>query len=71
VETFARSGALSISTVPRAETALTVAIIRVGLGGHISTKIRPFPEPFQLLLPAFRQSIDSRKHATFARFGAM
>lgn len=38
METFARSGALSISTVPRAETALTLVIIRAGLGGHISTK---------------------------------
>ena len=70
METFARSGALSISTVPRAETALTVAIIRVGLGGHISTKSAS-PEPFQLQFPAFRLSIDGRKHATFARFGAM
>ena len=33
--------------------------------------IRRFPEPFQLLFPAFRPSIDGRKHATFARFGAM
>ena len=45
METFARSGALSISTVPRAETALTVAIIRVGLGGHISTKSAFSPNP--------------------------
>jgi hypothetical protein len=38
VETFALSGSLSISTVPRAETALTLVIIRAGLGRHISTK---------------------------------
>jgi hypothetical protein len=46
VETFARSGALSISTVPRAETALIVVIIRAGLGGHISTRSASSPNPF-------------------------
>lgn len=37
METFTHSGALSISTVPRAVTALVVVLIRAGLGGHTST----------------------------------
>jgi hypothetical protein len=38
VETFARSGALSISDGAPRGAALAAVFVRVGLGGHISTK---------------------------------
>jgi len=44
VETFTRSGALSISTVPRTETALVVVFDPRG-PGRASTDIRLNPEP--------------------------
>jgi hypothetical protein len=55
VETFARSGALSISDGAPRGAALAAVFVRVGLGGHISTKSAqtgtlPAAVPVQVLL---------------------
>ena len=74
VETFAHSGALSISTVPRAATALTVVLVRVGPGGHISTKSTLSVNPSSccaFTCYGWALPIGSGKHASFATVGAM